>query len=758
MSCGANGISMDDTMQSSAALGPGSLISESARILELVFQDPFYAVYSAESTITGAKAGITEYYPADLVARAPSGDVLLRSLELQDLFNLGRDRFMAEAKALASLSHPNLLHFDGIVSDHGTACALHAPEEGQSITNLIKSSSQPPSQEEIDAALKELAPALELLHSRGLIHANITPDTILLRPDPLLVRFGATRSFLAARMRKVNLAVTPGYSAPELHFSDEKAHGPLCDVYSLAAVLYYVVTGRHPVNVIARGLGHTMPPAAALPSQRFRPQFLEAIDRGLELEPGRRPQNIKAFGEMLLRIPEKKAPESAQPAFQLSATRAEGAKVQAPSSQTPPNGKFSRAAGAVPNSPAHTPREPGDGNGEIDETPDFGSNWRGLGIGRLLVLALVLALIISAGLWMLEAQFKKQEQAARLDPGNAAIERVGSDRPASQEQRLPAGSKERSPAASPSEQTPVPPSPAEPENRTAAVITPGPEMRPAEAPAKLPPATVKIARPMKETEKPRAKEAEANPPHEIKHPLEAAPPSPAFAVATAICGLEARAGEGQQKTEVADQAVILKGAGQAFERRFAEGFIQQSCLVRDLHQKEEQLGEKIKEAEEKRDKARVQLEARVEAPRVEAPPSQVSGQKQGNEDRPETKSASESERERLKATVQEQQSLMLTLSAERQRIEAEKIAAEQTLNERLKEQKLAHDLEPPPEKSASGNTIDEPSAQLPANAVPLANAKKSVALKCSDILMRLQLGESDQSDLDALRQCALRQK
>ena len=42
--------------------------------------------YSAESTMTGAKIGITEYYPADLVARAPSGDVLLQSLELQNLF------------------------------------------------------------------------------------------------------------------------------------------------------------------------------------------------------------------------------------------------------------------------------------------------------------------------------------------------------------------------------------------------------------------------------------------------------------------------------------------------------------------------------------------------------------------------------------------------------------------------------------------------------------------------------------------------
>jgi hypothetical protein len=340
--------------------------------------------------------------------------------------------------------------------------------------------------------------------------------------------------------------------------------------------------------------------------------------------------------------------------------------------------------------------ETDDEDEEVDETRDFGSGWRNLGIGRLLVLALVLALFISAGLWMLEAQFQKQEQAARLDPRNAARERMGPERSTFQAQPPPARSGKPSPTASPAEQTPVPPVPAEPESRPAA-----------EAPANFPPAAVEMAPPLKEaaTEKPPAKEA--IPPLEIKHPQEAAPPSPAFVVATAICGLEARANEGQPKTEAANRALILKGADQAFERRFAEGFIQQSCLVRDLHQKAEQLEEKIKEVEEKRDKSR------------------------------------------------EQQSLMLTLSAERQRIEAEKIAAEQTLNERLKEQKLARDFELLQEKSASGS-IDEPSSQLPANAAPLANAKRLVALKCSNLLSRLQLGESDQSDHDALRHCKLR--
>ena len=512
-------------MQSAPALSPGSLIAENARILELVSQDAFYVSYSAKSTVSGEKIGLTEFYPVELVARAPSGDVLLQSLELQALFNLGRDRFITETKALSELRHPNLLRFDGVVSDHGTAFALHAPEEGQSLFDFVKSSKQPPPQEEIDASVKQLVSALDVLHSRGLIHANITPDTILLRPAPLLIRFGAPRSCLAARMQKVNLAVTPGYSAPELHFSDAKGHGPLCDVYSLAAVLYFVVTGRHPINVIARGLGHTMPPAAAVSSKNFRPQFLEAIDRGLEPEPERRPPTIEAFGEMLLGSPEKRAPESTQPALQVASTPSESSQAHPRPGAPLSNGASLSAKVSTPQPstpPAATDDEEDD---ELDDHEDFGGGWQGLGIGRVLVLALVLALFVSAGLWMLEAQFKKQEQAARLASGS-----------------------------------PLPLSDAQP--------------------------TV----------------------------------------------------EGADK--------IIQGADQAFNKLLAEG-------LRDLPQKTEQPREKIKEAEEKRDKAGEESQTLVEA---SAP--RVSGQKQGNEIKlPETKP--EPQREQIETTMQKPKSLVI---------------------------------------------------------------------------------------------------
>ena len=496
-------------MESGPALIPGSLISESTRILDLVFQDPFYVVYSAEATASGAKIGITEYFPDDLVARAPSGEVLLRSLELQDLFNVGRDRFMAEARALSALRHPSLLRFDGILSDHGTAFALHAAEEGQSVTSLVKSSKQPPPQDELDASVKQLVAALELLHARDLIHANITPDTILLRPEPLLIRFGATRCFLASRMRKVNLAVTPGYSAPELHFSDAKAHGPLCDIFSLAAVLYYLVTGRHPINVIARGLGHTMPPAAAVPFQKFRPEFLAAIDRGLELDPERRPQTIKAFGQMLLEIPEKKAPENRQPALQMAANFAEGPQNHAPPSAVPSNGPPSPVTNPLPKNGAPAPDgETDDDDDDPDDHRDFGSGWRGLGIGRLLVLAVLLAILIPTGLWMLETQFKKEPgQSAHLDPEKgAASQSVGSGSTAPQEE--PVVNTERSARAKPSGQIVVPPAPAEPDAQTAAVPGPSPSLRPAEA---APLSEAAIEKPKPQAQEPKAEVSQKGP-------------------------------------------------------------------------------------------------------------------------------------------------------------------------------------------------------------------------------------------------------
>ncbi len=232
---------------------------------------------------------------------------------------------------------------------------------------------------------------------------------------------------------------------------------------------------------------------------------------------------------------------------------------------------------------------------------DLKSGWRGLRVRRLLFVAPVLALIAPAGLWMFKAQFQKQEQAALVEPQNAVSEAAGPDRPASHEQAQLEGPKERSLIFSSPEHALASPAPAKPESQTAAVFEPRSEMR-------------------------------------------------SNASAAAVCGLEGRASEVQ--STVADVHRMLKSADQALQRLLAEGYLRQSCPDGDLRQEAEHLEKRVKEAEEKRDTARERAEARVETPLP-----RIAGEKQGKEAKLETKS--DSQRERLEATAQKQQRLVV---------------------------------------------------------------------------------------------------
>ena len=100
-------------------------------------------------------------------------------------------------------------------------------------------------------------------------------------------------------------------------------------------------------------------------------------------------------------------------------------------------------------------------------TRDFGGNRRGLGLGRLLVAVAVLALVIPAGLWMLEPQFQNRAgQAARAAPGKGAVsESAPVDIAALQAQPSQTGNTERFETAKPD--------PVAPPERTAAAQKPG---------------------------------------------------------------------------------------------------------------------------------------------------------------------------------------------------------------------------------------------------------------------------------------------
>ncbi|MFV1858436.1 MAG: serine/threonine-protein kinase [Anaerolineales bacterium] len=124
-------------------------------------------------------------------------------------------RFRQEAKAIASLRHPNIL----IVIDYGeendtTFIVMEFVEAG-TLTELL---GKPMAPEQMSGLINQIARALQYAHEQGIVHRDIKPSNILLpKPDwPLLTDFGLAKIVGGSQLTQSGtIAGTPAYMSPE---------------------------------------------------------------------------------------------------------------------------------------------------------------------------------------------------------------------------------------------------------------------------------------------------------------------------------------------------------------------------------------------------------------------------------------------------------------------------------------------------------------------------------------------------------------
>ncbi len=188
----------------------------------------------------------------------------------------------------------------------------------------------------------------------------------------------------------------------------------------------------------------------------------------------------------------------------------------------------------------------------------------------------------------------------------------------------------------------------------------------------------------------------------------------------------------KRRSELAERESLLRESASREQR------------IRELSAQANLLGDKIKQAEEKRKQAVDALEKQTQAPAGESKSAAA-------QNLAEPQNEPQAGKEKLAAAVKEQSDLVLTLSEEKQRIEAERKAAERAAEERLKTHNLAQEWE---KKASLGKIANLPFQPAQMALPPPRHINRTSASRCSDIISRLQLGEQSQSDLDALKQCA----
>jgi serine/threonine-protein kinase len=161
-------------------------------------------------------------------------------------------RFQREAKAAASLRHPNIVGIHEVGQVHGQHYFSMDYIGGRSLAKVLEVG--PLDRDRAAECLMAVARAVDYLHQHDIVHRDLKPSNILLdeHNQPFVTDFGVAKVFQNAGDRTETGVIlgTPSYMAPEQARGDSAAISPRTDVYSLGAILYEMLTGRPPFREV----------------------------------------------------------------------------------------------------------------------------------------------------------------------------------------------------------------------------------------------------------------------------------------------------------------------------------------------------------------------------------------------------------------------------------------------------------------------------------------------------------------------------
>jgi serine/threonine-protein kinase len=157
------------------------------------------------------------------------------------------ERFVAEARTMARLHHPNIVRIHETGEVHGQHYFVMEYITGASLAEELRKGTIGPEKAARLVAL--VARAVQHLHEQGIVHRDLKPSNILLdeKGQPYVTDFGLVKMLGSTNQTTTGAILgTPAYMAPEQATGRAEQVGPHSDVYSLGAILYELITGRPP--------------------------------------------------------------------------------------------------------------------------------------------------------------------------------------------------------------------------------------------------------------------------------------------------------------------------------------------------------------------------------------------------------------------------------------------------------------------------------------------------------------------------------
>ena len=299
--CPHCGYEQDSTAQPSNALNRNTILHGRYYIGNVIGQGGFGITYVGLDLVLDMKVAVKEYFPTGSVSRINS-----YSNEIQwDFTGSGReswsdgiDRFLREARKMAKLdSVPAIVRVRDAFPENQTAYIVMDFVKGDTLKNYLLGHGVLRC-EECMALLSPILDSLVVIHDRGFIHRDISPDNIMLQPDGTarLLDMGAAVDVKNSKGRASMLVIKRNFSAPEQYMESETL-GSWTDVYAMGATIYYCLTGKVVPEALERGVRNT--PLYYDPDLNIPRHVTIALNDALKLQAGCRIRDMREFKRRL---------------------------------------------------------------------------------------------------------------------------------------------------------------------------------------------------------------------------------------------------------------------------------------------------------------------------------------------------------------------------------------------------------------------------------------------------------------------------
>lgn len=232
-----------------------------------------------------------------------------------------RQRFLEEARRFVQCQHSNLVRVVDLFEESGVPFVVMDYVPGESLAEVVQPRN-PISEAKAIQYIRQIGSAIAVVHRQGLIHGDIKPQNII-RPSGMdsviLVDYGISHRAALGITEPGGASADVGYAAIE-QIQLSSPINAATDIYSLAATLYFLVTGQPPVAAHLRQQSPLQSP------RKFQPNLSQAIEtaimNGMELNAQARPQTIAAWFALL-------PGQDSLPPVQLSKGTAKGTETSA---------------------------------------------------------------------------------------------------------------------------------------------------------------------------------------------------------------------------------------------------------------------------------------------------------------------------------------------------------------------------------------------------------------------------------------------